>query len=342
MRGLLGWVCRLLAFRLQRCRARAARRAGASTSPHRKSVSLGAAGQRISSTCHSSRAPARPALPRPRPRRSRQAATGRGLPSSSRARPRARAPRPAPAATRARRETATRLCCAPGPTTPARHSADRPLSNLSRATARAPEPFLTLPRSSTGRFQEHCWRPAMAAAGPPPPIRASPEDRRAPAGGHPRVADRIVIEAAHPGLPAVPCEGVSCQAVQVGRNTPTWYWHCPATGARYLHLRSTQACQMGKVHLLAAASVDNGRLRYRKPFVFAALKSQSKVRAGARPGHGCSRPGDWRAAGDRPCKACLAGPPAAVPRKLLPAAVAAFERAAAPYRGSCRLRFRSA
>ena len=223
-----------------------------------------------------------------------------------------------------------------------RRRGTRPLSNLSRATARAPEPFLTLPRSSTGRFQEHCWRPAMAAAGPPPPIRASPEDRRAPAGGHPRVADRIVIEAAHPGLPAVPCEGVSCQAVQVGRNTPTWYWHCPATGARYLHLRSTQACQMGKVHLLAAASVDNGRLRYRKPFVFAALKSQSKVRAGARPGHGCSRPGDWRAAGDRPCKACLAGPPAAVPRKLLPAAVAAFERAAAPYRGSCRLRFRSA
>ncbi|KAA0173615.1 hypothetical protein FNF27_04949 [Cafeteria roenbergensis] len=34
---------------------------------------------------------------------------------------------------------------------------------------------------------------------------------------------------------------------------------------------------MGKVHLLAAASVDNGRLRYRKPFVFAALKSQSKA-----------------------------------------------------------------
>lgn len=137
---------------------------------------------------------------------------------------------------------------------------------------------------SPGRCQEHCWRPVMAAAGPPPPIRASPEDRGAHPGAHPLVAERIVIEASYPGLPPVPCEGVSCQAVQVGKNTPTWYWHCPATGARYLHLRSTQACQMGKVHLLAAASVDNGKLRYKKPFVFAALKSQSKVRAGARCG----------------------------------------------------------
>lgn len=179
----------------------------------------------------------------------------------------------------------------------------------------------------------------MAAAGPPPPIRASPEDRPAHSGAHPHVAERIVIEASYPGLPPVPCEGVSCQAVQVGKNTPTWYWHCPATGARYLHLRSTQACQMGKVHLLAAASVDNGRLRYRKPFVFAALKSQSKVSAGARLRPDCCLPTSEAAVTEpRPTLA----PPFAIPRKLRPPPRPRANALLLRATGFCRPRYRNA
>jgi hypothetical protein len=91
----------------------------------------------------------------------------------------------------------------------------------------------------------------------------------------------FVIPPRFPGLPPVPVYPVSCTVVQVGSNPPTWRWHCPKTGSNWLHLRPTQDCQMGKVHLIAAArSYPDGRVRYAKPYAFAALKSQSKVSLG--------------------------------------------------------------
>ena len=88
----------------------------------------------------------------------------------------------------------------------------------------------------------------------------------------------FVIPPRFPGLPPVPVHSVSCTVVQVGTNPPTWRWFCPKTGSNWLHLRPTQDCQMGKVHLIAAArSYPDGRVRYAKPYSFAALKSQSKV-----------------------------------------------------------------
>lgn len=92
-----------------------------------------------------------------------------------------------------------------------------------------------------------------------------------------------MIHPPHADLPEVPIEGVTFEAVRVGSNPPTWKWHCPSSGTTWLHLRSAQDCQFGQVHLIASArQYDDGRVRYKKPYGFAALKSQSKV-----SGRGC-------------------------------------------------------